>query len=154
MVMLRQDAKVGMLVTFGRKRGEKTRGKIIKCNPTKAKVETLEDRGRNHVKGSIWTVPYTLITPLEEYASVPGETENTTSWSRGYNESFAARYASFENEDHHIKLAINSCYVTMMDTPSAKSEEYKQIERKLKFLFLALGRELSAEEARQYVEEL
>lgn len=65
--MERSNAHVGMVVTFGRSRGEQTRGKIVKCNPRKAKVEQLEERGVRKVRpaGTIWTVPYSLMTPSE-----------------------------------------------------------------------------------------
>jgi hypothetical protein len=56
-----------MKVVFGRPgdRAEKSIGKIIKVNPTKAKVELLEERGthRTYEKGSVWTVPYSLMEP-------------------------------------------------------------------------------------------
>jgi hypothetical protein len=62
--MKREDAKVGMQVVFGRPGGEKTIGKILKLNPTKAKVETLEARGRKRKgPGKPWQVPYCLMEP-------------------------------------------------------------------------------------------
>lgn len=48
-------------VIFGRENGEKTLGEIIKYNPTKAKVRTLEERGQNRPIGQTWTVPYSLM---------------------------------------------------------------------------------------------
>lgn len=54
---------IGLRVLFGRSGGEKTLGEIIKYNPSKAKVRTLEVRGVNNVRpaGIIWTVPYALM---------------------------------------------------------------------------------------------
>ncbi len=68
---LRSQFKVGMKVYFGRKRGEKTLGEIVKMNPRKAKVKQLEDRGsiRDYPVGTLWTVPFTLLTPADPKAS-------------------------------------------------------------------------------------
>ena len=66
-----EQAKIGMQVYFGRSQGEKTLGKIIKLNPTKAKVEILEGRGtgRGGVAGSAWSVPYSLMEPADGQAT-------------------------------------------------------------------------------------
>lgn len=65
--MLKINAKVGMQVVFGRsgQRAEKSIGKIIKVNPTKAKVELLEERGthKTHTVGTVFLVPYDLMEP-------------------------------------------------------------------------------------------
>lgn len=63
--MLREHFSVGMRVVFGRGNGEKTIGEIVKLNPTKAKVKTLEARGngRGSMPGTVWSVPYSLMTP-------------------------------------------------------------------------------------------
>ena len=65
--MLREHCKVGMKVVFGRGNGEKTLGEVVKVNPKKCKVKTLEERGggRGSVVGAVWTVPYSLMTPAD-----------------------------------------------------------------------------------------
>jgi hypothetical protein len=60
-----RNFKVGQKVHFGRPNGEKTLGEIIKLNPSKARIRTLEDRGSRSVAGVIWTVPYSLIKPAD-----------------------------------------------------------------------------------------
>lgn len=60
--------EVGDKVIFGRTRGEKTRGEVVKVNPVKLKVKQLEARGGYPV-GTVWTVPPSLCTL--------GETPNT-----------------------------------------------------------------------------
>lgn len=73
--MLREQARDGMKVLFGRGNGTKTLGKILKCNPSKAKIETLEERGNgrgSHV-GAIWTVPYSLMEPDTQEIVNPGK---------------------------------------------------------------------------------
>lgn len=62
--MNRQHAQVGMLVVFGRA-GEQTRGKIVKLNSTRAKVESLEQRG-GHPSGTLFNVPYFLMSSAED----------------------------------------------------------------------------------------
>lgn len=65
--MEKSDCKIGMQVYFGRENGQKTLGKIIKLNPTKAKVETLEARGIDgrSKPGSVWSVPYVILKPAD-----------------------------------------------------------------------------------------
>ena len=65
--MLVHEARIGMKVFFGRGNGEKTLGEIVKINPTKAKVKTLQNRGngRGSYVGSVWTVPYSLMHPAD-----------------------------------------------------------------------------------------
>jgi len=61
--MKREDCKLGMMVVFGRKNGEKTIGEVVKLNRAKAKVRTLEARGTNGRSGAgtEWGVPYSLM---------------------------------------------------------------------------------------------
>jgi hypothetical protein len=67
----RQDFRVGMKVYFGRSRGEQTLGEITRINPTKAKVKTLEARGRfkDHKVGMIWAVPYGMMCPAGDQST-------------------------------------------------------------------------------------
>ena len=55
------DCRVGMEVVFGRGNGEMTRGVIEKMNRVKAKVRTIENRGKT-TAGTVWSVPYSLMT--------------------------------------------------------------------------------------------
>lgn len=59
----RNDFRVGQEVIFGCMNGEKTKGIITKLNPKKAKVQTLESRGRGGrtAAGTTWSVPYSLM---------------------------------------------------------------------------------------------
>ena len=63
--MLREQARIGMKVTFGRRNGAKTSGVIEKLNMKSAKVKTLENRGIRSQAGETWRVPYSLITPID-----------------------------------------------------------------------------------------
>lgn len=74
--MIREQCSVGMMVMFGRPNGSQTLGKIVKMNPSKAKVETLEERGtgRGSSVGAVWTVPYSLMNPVDGSNGVRSET--------------------------------------------------------------------------------
>lgn len=67
------DFKVGQKVFFGRSFGEKTLGEIVKINPSKLKIKQLEDRGsiKNYPVGTIWTVPPSLVSPVEGNQTAP-----------------------------------------------------------------------------------
>lgn len=56
---------LGQKVYFGRPSGEKTLGEIVKLNPTRAKVKTLTGRGSHRQSGTVWSVPYSLLSPAE-----------------------------------------------------------------------------------------
>lgn len=57
-----KDFNVGDKVLFGRGRGEKTLGTVVKVNRAKLKVRQDEARGqrRDYKVGSVWTVPPSL----------------------------------------------------------------------------------------------
>lgn len=54
---------VGQEVLFGRENGEKTRGRVVKVNPTRLKIEQLEARG-GHAIGTKWNVPPKFVSPV------------------------------------------------------------------------------------------
>ncbi len=67
--------KPGDKVYFGRSHGEQTLGRVKKVNRSRAKVEQLESRGvyRSHPVGTVWTVPFSLLSkaPDDAAASAP-----------------------------------------------------------------------------------
>lgn len=73
---------VGDVVEFGRRHGEKTRGKVVKTHGGSAgtgaplknlKVEQLEERGTHRVRsaGTVWTVPPSLMVKVGGSAPTP-----------------------------------------------------------------------------------
>lgn len=146
--MLKEACRLGMKVYFGRSNGEKTLGEVVKLNPTKAKVRTLESRGngRGSVVGAEWGVPYSMMTPAEGETVgivVPIQREHLT-------------YNPFTYIENLILEAILSCYsglspenlscdgeasITHIRTTRAK------LERQLRGLQSAYGRQVSEEEA-------
>jgi hypothetical protein len=64
--MEKSECVVGGKVQFGRDKGEQTVGEIVKVNGKRCKVRTLTARGKNgrSAAGSVWTVPFSLLTPF------------------------------------------------------------------------------------------
>lgn len=85
--MNRNDAHIGMKVTYGRSRGEKTRGEIVKINHKTAKVRQLEARGtmKSHPVGTIWTVPFSLMAPADSPANPTPAPANVPRTFRKYD---------------------------------------------------------------------
>lgn len=163
-----QDAHVGMKVMFGRPNGEQTLGEIIKINPSKAKVRTLESRGngRGSDAGAVWTVPYSLMTPsggamLDELNSRPSVPLDGF-MVRG-SEDLPMHYSEFmPHGDRCIMEAILDTYNRLSpewltcdgELPRSQVMSKKsQLERRLKSLFQALGRPVSESVAYQWNEE-
>jgi len=137
--------KVGMKVRFGRERGEKTLGVIRKMNLKSAKVETLEERGSNRSVGQVWSVPYSLMTPAE------GETPNVV-------QRVAIKYHPFD-EDNEFMALILSIYSGLSpenltadgELPiSVVNRKRTKYQRQLRGLFMALGREVTENEAYEW----
>lgn len=59
-MMKREDTKIGDIVVFGAKNGQKTIGEIVKRNSVNAVVAQLEERGVQKVRavGTKWNVRY------------------------------------------------------------------------------------------------
>lgn len=150
--MLVHQAHVGMKVVFGRGNGEHTLGEIVKVNPTKAKVKTLENRGngRGSDVGSVWTVPYSLMRPADASA-VPQE-----------DPADADLPVYMPYGDARIMEAIIDCYTRLSpeyltadgERPMNQVRQLKnQLETRLSHLFKALGRPVSETAAYKWEEE-
>jgi hypothetical protein len=66
--MNKADCREDMRVIFGRARGEKTVAKVVKLNPKKAVVQTLQDRPRWR-KGTLVRVAYEMMEPAPASAN-------------------------------------------------------------------------------------
>ena len=129
------DCSVGMKVHFGRPNGEHTLGEVVKCNPTKAKVRTLEERGRSARSGRvgvIWNVPYSMMTPAG-----PKAVEN-------------AKTLPSNKLDVDVTVADGKYRVIMGPTTTLQALRYGQEWRKLDGdgLVLALAQEIEALQAK------
>jgi hypothetical protein len=142
--MLKEQARIGMKVFFGRSHGEKTLGRILKCNPAKAKVEILEDRGngRGSEPGSIWLVPYSTMTPTDAIPDAKVEPLEFNQF-QPMAEQFIIRaiyhtYSELSPENLSCDGEISHSQVRA---------RYASLQRRLKGLFAALGREVTEEQA-------
>ena len=150
--MLVHEAKVGMKVVFGRGNGEQTLGEIVKVNPTKAKVKTLENRGngRGSVAGAVWTVPYSLMKPADATQTPQA------------NPADAPLPVYMPYGDARIMEAIIDCYTRLSpeyltadgERPMNQVRQLKHsLETRLSHLFKAIGRPVSEEAAYRWEEE-
>lgn len=164
-----QEARVGMQVFFGRGNGEKTLGEIVKINPTKAKVKTLQGRGngRGSEAGAVWSVPYSLMSPaggvlmLDEVNSKPIDPAIIHEVAKGLERNLPLPvYMSYG--DARIVEAIIDCYTRLSpeyltaDGERSRSEVVRlrnSIEARLGHLQKALGRQVSEEAAYQWEDE-
>jgi hypothetical protein len=140
----RNDFHVGQEVMFGRNRGQQTRGKIVKLNPKKAKVQNLELRGYRQAAtvGETWIVPYSLIS------AVNGEAQTETQVEASEE---PLTYSPFE-EDNLILEAIAGIYCNLSPenltcdgelSRSQVTRKYNALHRKLGHLQKAVGRQVS-----------
>ncbi len=134
--MERTEGKVGMTVIFGRRGGEKTRGRIVRVNAKNFKVETLEDRGKNSPLGSRWNVPPSLC----EQEGIATETMP----------------AGSARTDDDLMAEIFSTYMALeperlsCDGERSRSQMAAvkaSLERRLSLCFVNLGRKVTEDEA-------
>lgn len=149
--MQRNECRVGMQVYFGLENGQKTLAKIVKLNPTKVKVETLETRGidgRSKV-GSLWNVPYGMLTPADETVVVSGKPISVESHPK------ELKYFPFDHINNLILEAILSCYSSLSpenltadgERPMSQVRSLRtRLERQLRGLTAAYGAPVTEEE--------
>jgi hypothetical protein len=141
----RQDFRVGQKVYFGRERGEQTLGKIIKLNPTRAKIEILERRGngRGSAPGSKWVVHYESLRPADTDAK-PGAVPPPVKRE-------PLTYNPFNGNENLILEALVGVYSGLSPENLACDGEASaahirrtsaELNRQLRGLTLALGREV------------
>jgi hypothetical protein len=160
--MKKEDFKVGMIVKFGRDRfgpGSMPRGVIVKINPKKAKVKSLDPAGK-WPAGCIWTCPYGGLVPFVGGDEVSNEMtmrsfENPNdlgvkAWSAA-QKSKPDLPDSLPAEDEHIVRAIHELYLRLEDLDGA---DRIGPSGKIHLLFRALGREVSREEAENLLQKI
>jgi len=148
--MLREECHIGMKVYFGRTHGQKTLGEIVKLNPTKAKVKTLEQRGHGRASkpGVQWGVPYSMLTPASAASKVAGKVVIPVV-PVGLTR---LKYSQFQpQEDIHILQAMSVIYANLSPenltcdgelSGTALVTKRAGLMRKLNGLFAAFGREV------------
>lgn len=144
--MPRSDFKVRDKVIFGTPNGEKTLGVIEKLNPTKAKVKTLEERGRDRPAGQVWNVPYNLLTPAPADAQ-PGQPHPPAPREK-------LVYSPF-GQDNDILNCLAGVFAGLSPENLSGDGELPRsqvaarravLERKLRGLRIALGRDITEDE--------
>lgn len=166
--MLKGDCKVGMRVIFGREKGEKTRGVVIKMNPSRARVQATEDRGV-HDNGAVWQVPYSLIEPAHdagvETAHDAGvETVVFDRVTKPDPADVPIKYSAWCDRVEHLTLeAINVVYNRLSPENLTCDGELprhmvmsrqSKLRRQLRGLFNVLGREVSECAAYKWYDEM
>ena len=152
--MLQEQCRIGMQVYFGRSNGVKTLGQVVKLNPTKAKVQTLEARGtgRGSRVGEEWGVPYSMLTQAAGTA---------TTAEAPAPQVEKLEYNPFAGEDNPILAAIVILHSNLSPENLTCDGELSRTEvsrrramytRKLRCLQSALGREVDETEAYHWLE--
>lgn len=152
--MIKNDCRVGMLVEM---LPEGIRAVVIKVNPKRAKVKTIDvmqGRGRGGDPGSTWSCPYSMLRPLVG--------EKATVVMKSYEQpdnpgikTFMNREAlaemdvgDLEPHEEHIMRAICMVYDLLDD--QSRNDGYK-LHSKINSLFTALGREVSKDAAEKWL---
>jgi hypothetical protein len=130
-------------VYFGRERGEKTLGKIIKLNTASAKIQTCESRGngRASAPGRIWNVTYGLITP----ADVATEAEHGTTIPAPPALERADKSIPFNHRQILTYLVMREIVMIYRDFP--EFGDHTEVAARLDSLTGAFNREVTREVA-------
>jgi hypothetical protein len=173
--MIREECREGMIVEFGRETGERTKGIIVKMNPKKAKVRTLEGRGsgRGSQVGAVWGVPYSMMVAVQDAATETAVVMQ--SFAQPQNPAFKAfaqaksvadqpvPYSPFQNHSEQLILeAIHSVYSELSpefltcdgELPfHVVNARRSKLQSRLNYLFKAFGREVSETAVWKWMED-
>jgi len=160
--MKKEDFKVGMIVKFGRGRfgaDNMPRGVIIKINPKKAKVQTI-DRSGKWPAGAVWSCPYGGLVPVvggEEISnemtmrSFENPNENAIKVWSAAQKSKKDLPGDLPSEDEHIMKAIHEVYLKL---ENVEGDQRIVLSQKIHLLFRAFGREVSREESESLLQRI
>lgn len=148
-----------MVIEFGRENGQKTRGQVIKLNPKMAKVKTFEARGQKSGEGAIWNVGYGLMTEVKDL-TMPMPTVEAVRFNPADADYPYNRFAPYG--DICIMEAIVDTYNRLSpewltadgERPISQVHALRgNLQRKLDYLFKALGRPVSESVAYKWYEQ-
>lgn len=152
--MKKEDCKKGMIVMFG---DDKCRGVIVKINPKRAKVSTL-DPHKNRRAGLTWSVPYPMMWPVVGGDEVSNEMTMKSfqdpdhnaikAWSEAQKAIRPKREYIFE--DVMIMQAIHAIYLRL---DGVEGTNRRELSEKINLLFRAIGRDVSKSEADEWMLE-
>ena len=157
----------GTKVYFGRSHGEQTLGVVVKVNRSRCKVRQLDSRGtyRSYPVGSVWTVPFTLLTPAPTEtvpvvaAPSPERSALQTEIDRLRAENARLRgdkTSTPKRAETVILNEIRGVYSALspenlwMDGEATRGQARARaanLNRRLRTLFVELGRRVSEDEA-------
>ena len=152
--MKKEDCKKGMLVTFGE---DLCRGVIVKLNPKRAKVTTLESH-KGRMAGLTWSVPYSLMWPVVGGDEVSNQM-TMTSFQKPNDPAIRAWAEAQKNrppkkefvfEDASIMQAIHTIYERL---EGVEGDNRRHLSEKINLLFRAIGRDISKSEAEEWMLE-
>ena len=139
------ECRPGQRVIFGRANGEKTLGVVVKCNPTKAKVHTLEARGKASPVGTIWMVPYSLLEPAGDASP-----EQPQRHSIAYDPHDAVNNAILAAFIEAYKAYGFRSLIEVHANPASGPAERAKCSRQIKGLTAAYGRMPSESELAEW----
>jgi hypothetical protein len=161
--MKKEDFQVGMIVRFAADRfgpDKMPRGVIIKINPKRAKVKSLDPAGKWGLAG-IWNCSYSGLVPVVGGEEVSNEMtmrsfekpddQAVKTWSTRQKKQREISRA-IKPEDRHIIRAIDRIY-DQLEKDSASNLDTRDLSCKIHLLFRAIGRDISKEEAAERVRE-
>lgn len=129
---------------FGRRRGEKTLGEIVKVNRKTVKVRQLESRGtlKDHPVGTVWTVPHALWTP--EDAGRPAYSTPRPAPAPTPKRPDAEILADLRSVDCALSPENLTCDGEL--SRSAVRRRYSELKRRERALLAELGRKPTSSE--------
>lgn len=151
--MRKEDCKKGMIVQFG---DDMCRGVVTKVNPKRALVATLDGhKGRR--SGIEWRVPYGIMWPV-----VGGDEVGNEMTMRSFQEPDSRAVKTWSEAQRSQKEISKELLVEDVYIMRAIHEIYKKLEstegrarislsEKINILFRAFGREVTKNEAQEWV---
>jgi hypothetical protein len=153
--MKKEDCKKGMLVIFGE---DKCRGVIVKLNPKRAKVNTL-DPHKNRMAGLTWSVPYSMMWPMVGGDEISNQMVMTSfqkpndpairAWSEAQKNRPPKR--EYILEDALVMQAIHTIYERLDLVLIDRDRRF--LSEKINLLFRVIGRDVSKSEADEWMLE-
>lgn len=172
--MNKQDCRVGMVVYH---REFQVKGVVVKCNPKKARVRTVEDMKGTSRSGSragtLWNMPYSGLDPVLDVKTemaMRGFEQTDNQGIKTYFQHASAADQPVEcsegSPEHHVMMAVCELWrrldddriraeVDAMDaTPSSKAAKFRNrkahLSEQINKLFTFLDREVSREAAERW----
>lgn len=151
--MTKSECRVGMIVEMI---PEGTKAIVIKLNPKRARVKTIDHlgSGRGSAPGSTWNCPYLMLRPVvgEHTTVVMKSFEQPDNQGIKVYMSAAEKadlpLEDLDTTDDLIVRAIKEIYTKIDD---ASGDKRYDLSHKINALFTAIGREVSQKAADEWI---